>query len=114
MTMDAGPIPADVASVDAMNLEAQIPELVGKPVLIFIGDRDDRVGTDSVIAFARKLSAAAQKADVPSHVEIHVLSEPRGHSMPPGIENFAAEWIVKTLEAKAPETKSSEKSPVTK
>jgi dienelactone hydrolase len=104
----------DVASVDAMNLEAHIPELVGKPVLIFIGDRDDRVDTDSVIAFARKLSAAAQKADVPSHTEIHVLSEPRGHSVPPGVEKFAAEWILKALEAKAPEAKSTEESPVKK
>jgi dienelactone hydrolase len=102
----------DVTSVDAMSLDAHVPDLVGKPVLIFIGDRDDRVDTDSVIAFARKLSAAAQKADVPSHVEIHVLSEPRGHSLPPGVEKFAAEWIVRALDAKASEAKSSEESSV--
>jgi dienelactone hydrolase len=101
----------DVASVDAMSLEAHIPEMVGRPLLMFIGDRDDRVSTDSLIAFARKLSAAAQKADVPSQVEFHVMSEPRGHSLPPGVENFAAEWIVKSLEAKPPETRSSEKAP---
>lgn len=92
----------DVASVDAMSLEAHVEELVGKPLLIFIGDRDERVGTDSAIAFARKLSAAAEEANVPSNVELHVKSEPRGHSLPPGVENFAAEWIVKVLEAKAP------------
>lgn len=101
----------DVKLVDEMSLAAHVPELVGRPVLIFIGDRDDRVDTDSAIAFARQLSAAAQKADVPSQVEIHVLSEPRGHSLPPGVERFAAEWIVKALEAKAPEAKSSEKTP---
>jgi dienelactone hydrolase len=101
----------DVKSVDAMSIEVFVPELVGRPVLIFIGDRDDRVGTDSAIAFARKLSEAAQKADVPSQVEIHVMSEPRGHSLPAGVENFAAEWIVKALQEKPPETKSSEKAP---
>jgi len=40
-----------------------------------------------------------------------VMSEPRGHSLPAGIENFAAEWIVRSLEAKPPEAKSSEKAP---
>jgi dienelactone hydrolase len=92
----------DVASVDAMSLEAHVPELVGRPVLIFIGDRDDRVGTDSVIAFARKLSAAAQKAGVPSEVELHVVSEPRGHSLPAGVERPATNWIVNALKAKSP------------
>jgi hypothetical protein len=91
----------DVTSVDAMNLDAHVPELIGKPVLIFIGDRDGRVDTDSVIAFARKLSAAAQKTDVPSQVELHVLSEPRGHSLPAGVEQFAADWIVKVLDGKS-------------
>ncbi|MGB7160334.1 MAG: alpha/beta fold hydrolase [Tepidisphaeraceae bacterium] len=90
----------DVTSVDAMSLDAQIPELVGKPVLIFIGDRDDRVDTDSAIGFARKLSAAAVKAEVPSQVELHVLSEPRGHSLPPGVEVPAARWIYRVLEGK--------------
>jgi hypothetical protein len=39
------------------------------------------------------------------------MSEPRGHSLPAGVENFAAEWIVKALQEKPPETKSSEKAP---
>lgn len=87
-------------AVEAMSLEAHIPELVGRPVLIFIGDRDDRVDTDSVITFARKLSAAARKADVPSQLELHVVSEPRGHSLPPHVGAAAAKWIHRVVEGK--------------
>lgn len=88
----------DVKSVDGMSLEAHVDGLVGRPVLLMIGDRDERVGTDSAINFMRKLAAAAQKANVPSEAELRVVSEPRGHSLPPGHEQEAAQWILRVAD----------------
>jgi dienelactone hydrolase len=92
---------ATVAGVDAMSLEAHVNELVGRPVFLVIGDRDERVGTDAAVRFARALSAAASKANVPSGVELHVVSEPRGnHTTPTGGDIWSARWIFRVLEAR--------------
>lgn len=93
-------VAASTKSVDAMNLEAHVDELVGRPVFIMIGDRDDRVSTDSAINFMRKLSAAATKANVPSQAELLVVSEPRGHSLPPNADIIAARWIYRVMEGR--------------
>lgn len=97
-------VAAGTPAVDKMSLPAFVPQLVGRPIWIAIGDRDDRVGTDSVIAFARQLSAAALEKKVPSEVSLHVLSEPRGHSLPAGMDVMSAEWIDKVIAATAPAT----------
>lgn len=90
---------ASVPAVDAMSLEAHVDALVGKPVFLVIGDRDDRVGTDAAVNFARSLSAAALKANVPSGVELHVVSEPRAnHTTPAGADKWSARWIYRVLE----------------
>ena len=86
-------IASDVALVDQMSMASHVEPLVGRPVFILIGDRDERVGTDAAISFARKLSAAAVKADVPSQVELRIVSEPRGHSTPAETGLEAARWI---------------------
>lgn len=91
-------IAASVPFVAEMSLEGHVEELKGKPVFIVIGDRDERVGTDSAIQFARKLSAAALKADIPSEVALHVLSQPEGHTTPEGGDLIGARWIYKILE----------------
>jgi len=95
----------DVPSVDSMSLEAYVPQLVGRPILIMIGDRDERVGTDAAYLFARKLSEAAVATDVPSQVELRILSEPRGHSMPSSVGLSAARWIYRILEGEELPTK---------
>lgn len=84
--------------VDDMSLAAHVPTLVGRPVWVLIGDRDERVGTDAAIDFMGKLSAAASAADVPSRAELVVVSEPRGHSTPRGTDLRAARWIHRVLE----------------
>jgi dienelactone hydrolase len=90
---------ASVPGIDAMSLKAHVDELVGRPVFIVIGDRDDRVGTDAAIEFARALSAAALKANVPSGVELHVVSEPRAnHTTPLHGDEWSAHWIYHVLE----------------
>jgi pimeloyl-ACP methyl ester carboxylesterase len=88
------------AAVDRMSLEAFVPSLVGRPIFIAIGDRDERVGTEAAIAFARALSRAAVRADVPSCVELHVLSQPGGHTAPEGADLLAARWIYRLLEGR--------------
>jgi len=76
-----------------LNLTQQAEKLAGRPVWVVIGDRDARVDTDSVVEFARRLGAVAVERDVASQVDLHVISEPRGHTTPKGSSRFAADWI---------------------
>jgi dienelactone hydrolase len=66
--------------------------LAAKGVWIIIGDRDLRVDTDSAIALARKISAAAVAKGLTPRVDLHVLSSP-GHTSPPGAAETSAVWI---------------------
>jgi len=81
----------------ALSLKHLADKLAGRAVWIVIGDQDDRVGTDHVIAFARELSATARAKGVSSKVELHVLPEPRGHTTPAGAATHCAEWIAREL-----------------
>ncbi|MCH2398356.1 MAG: prolyl oligopeptidase family serine peptidase [Pirellulales bacterium] len=67
--------------------------LAGRSVLVTIGDRDHRVGTDHAIAFARQISKAAQGA----RVDLHVLAEPRGHRHPEATDELLRTWAAKCL-----------------
>mgnify|MGYP006114733801 CR=1 FL=1 len=67
--------------------------LAGRHVLVTIGDRDHRVGTDHAIAFARQLTKAAEGA----RVDLHVLAEPRGHRHPDGTDDLLRTWAAKCL-----------------
>ena len=67
--------------------------LAGRSVLVTIGDRDNRVGTDHAIAFARQISKAAQGA----RVDLHVLAEPRGHRHPEATDELLRTWAAKCL-----------------
>jgi dienelactone hydrolase len=90
---------ASVAGIDAMNLEAHVDKLIGRPIFVVIGDRDDRVSTDAAVQFARSLSAAALKANVPSGAELHVVSEPKAnHTTPAHADKWSARWIYRVLE----------------
>jgi dienelactone hydrolase len=92
---------ASIPGVDAMSLQSHVSALVGKPIFIVIGDRDDRVSTDAAVAFARALSEAAIKANVPSGIELHVVSEPRAnHTTPSGADKWSARWIYRVLEGR--------------
>lgn len=91
----------DAPMVDQLSVFHQAPNLVGRPMLIFVGDRDDGVATDTAIRFARELSAAAVEADVPSGVELHVISEPRGHALSSKRVTLpAARWIYRLIDRK--------------
>jgi len=80
-----------------LSLTNQADRLAGRPVWIMIGDRDDRVGTKSAFGLASRLSAVAREKDIPSQVELHIVSEPQGHTTPKGAPKQAAEWIHRQL-----------------
>jgi len=79
--------------VGKLSLKHQAKKLAGRPVWIIIGDRDERVGTQHAIELATCLSAVAKEQDIASNVELHVVSEPRGHTTPQGAAQHAANWI---------------------
>lgn len=79
--------------VKKLSLVNQAEKLAGRPVWIITGDRDERVGTHHAIDLASRLSALAKERDIPSNVELHVMSEPRGHTTPRSASDLAADWI---------------------
>lgn len=87
--------------VKKLSLKNQAEKLAGRPVWIVIGDVDDRVGTHHAIELASRLSALAKEKKVASNVDLHVISEPRGHTTPTGSSKLAAEWIHRHLTGKS-------------
>jgi dienelactone hydrolase len=83
--------------VAKLNLTNQTEQLAGRPVWIVIGDRDERVGTQHAIELASRLSAVAKERNIASNVELHVMSEPRGHTTPQGSSSIAADWVHRHL-----------------
>ena len=78
----------------SLALIRHAPRLAGRHVLVIIGDQDERVGTDHAVAFARSVSREADDA----RVDLHVLSEPRGHYHPVETGWLLAQWSGKFLE----------------
>jgi len=58
------------------------------------------VSTDSAIRFARKVTAVSLEKKVPALVDFHVISEPKGHTVPAGWPEQAATWFRKQLPEK--------------
>lgn len=85
--------------VQTLALASHVDQLADRCVWIVIGDNDQRVSTDNVIEFARKLSAASVQKKLPRrHVELYVASV-EGHSTPPDTAEKSAAWIEKMLKA---------------
>lgn len=81
--------------VRSLALGLQVKALAGRAVWLTIGDRDTRVGTDLAIQFARRLTTASLENQQPALVDLHVVAEPRGHSLPAGSAEDAARWLRK-------------------
>lgn len=90
----------DDALVASLSVAKQASKLASRALWITIGDRDDRVGTDSAIALARGVTASALAQGLPGEVEFHVIAEPKGHTLPAGAAERAAEWIFRQIETK--------------
>jgi dienelactone hydrolase len=82
---------------ERLALKNLADKLIGRPIWLIIGDRDERVGTDLLISFARTTTAAALAKKAPSWIELRVVPEPGGHRIPPGTADLAADWIHQTL-----------------
>jgi predicted esterase len=77
----------ELAGLDVAPEQIDAARLAHKAVGLWIGNQDDRVGTDSAIRFAAR--SLASGADV----ELHVISGPSGHHVPARAESDAAAWI---------------------
>jgi dienelactone hydrolase len=84
--------------VKSLALTSHVDQLAGRGVWVVIGDNDQRVDTDNVIAFTRKLSAASVAKKLPRHVELYVAAV-EGHSTPPDTAEKSAAWFEKMLPA---------------
>jgi dienelactone hydrolase len=79
--------------VRRLDISARADDLAGRALWLVIGDRDERVGTDHVIHFARRVTTASLTKRRPARVDLHVLSEPKGHTTPAGAPEQGAAWI---------------------
>ena len=90
------------ALVRSLALLQQAEKLAGRAVWLIIGDRDERVGTDHAITFARRITERSLARGLPSRVDLHVVAEPRGHITPAGAAEQSAIWIRARLEQDPP------------
>jgi dienelactone hydrolase len=74
-----------------VNLVQHVDKLAGRHVWICIGNNDQRVGTDEVIDFTRRL-VRATKGKSPVPVEIHVMPT-LGHAIHATAHEEAARWL---------------------
>jgi dienelactone hydrolase len=81
------------AATQALNLERHADKLAGRPVWVCIGNHDERVSTDDVIRFTRRVVAASVAAQKKPLVEIHVMPSP-GHTIHPTAHAEAAAWAL--------------------
>lgn len=87
--------------VRRLDLKGRVEELAGRALFLTIGDRDVRVGTDQTIQLARQTTAASLRKNGPARVDLHVVSEPRGHVTPRGAAEQAADWIERQVRPSA-------------
>lgn len=91
----------DLPLVQKLSLEKNAPALAGKSLWLVIGDRDDRVSTESVVRFARAATQTTLGSKTPASVDLHVIAEPRGHTVPVGYAELGAAWLRKKFDLPA-------------
>jgi dienelactone hydrolase len=83
---EANPLVARLALVRVADA------LAGRPVWIIIGNADQRVGTDKVVAFAEALTAAGEARGLRGRVTLRIFPTP-GHRSFPEWHDEAAAWF---------------------
>jgi len=78
-------------AIDLANLATK---LAGRPIWLCIGNNDQRVGTDSVIEFTRRVVAAYGGPGKIAPIELHVMPT-EGHSIHSTAHEEAAAWVAK-------------------
>lgn len=86
--------------VKSLSVIHQSDKLAGRPVWIVIGDQDKRVGTDHSIDLARAITKSSLANGCKSQVDLHVIAEPRGHTVPSGSPQLAADWFRRQIKIK--------------
>lgn len=62
----------------------RVAEIMGVPQFTVIGDRDTLVSNTAAESWSQQVSDAARNAGVTREISFNQLSEPRGHTVPPG------------------------------
>jgi dienelactone hydrolase len=85
----------------ALDLTNSADKLAGRHVWVCIGNRDDRVSTDDVVAFTRKVARATTASDRPAPVELHIMPTV-GHRIHATAHAEAAAWILACMKDAKP------------
>ena len=83
------------AGARALSVINVCDKLVGRGVWVYIGNNDERVGTDAAIAFTRAATRASGKERV-ANVKLTVDAS-EGHGAGPSAHQAAADWIAAQL-----------------
>lgn len=76
------------------NLDNHLDSLATKDIWFVIGDRDERVGTDLMVDFAKRVRQAQRTINSPARMELNVMLEPKGHTTPKGSVDRSVNWLV--------------------
>lgn len=68
-------------------------KLAGRPLWMCIGNNDERVGTDHLVDFSRKVVAASFSKGLPAPVELHIM-QTEGHRIHATAHQEAAAWML--------------------
>lgn len=85
----------------SMVLNNVADKLTGRPLWMCIGNHDERVGTDHLIAFSRKVVAASFAKNQPAPVELHIM-QTEGHRIHGTAHQEAEVWLLGHLLAREP------------
>jgi dienelactone hydrolase len=83
---------ANPAPASALSIINRADQLAGRSIWVCIGNNDQRVSTDDLIAFTRKVSAVSIAQKKPANVELHVMPS-LGHTIHLTAHDEAAAWI---------------------
>lgn len=83
--------------VEELSLYGRAEQLAGRSLWMIIGDRDERVGTDNCIAFARRVTTLSLADSKSADVTFIVQPEPKGHTTPKASPAVAARWLLEKL-----------------
>lgn len=76
------------------DLDNHLDALARKDVWLVIGDRDERVGTDLLIDFAKRLRQKQRAINSTAGIELNVILEPKGHTTPKGAVDRGVNWLL--------------------
>lgn len=86
----------DHALTQSIALNQVAEKFAGRPLWMCIGNNDDRVGTDHLVDFSRKVVAASIARNLPAPIELHIM-QTEGHRIHDAAHREAAAWLLQHL-----------------